>query len=400
MGGRGFDPGARKRMDAVLAGHVERDEVPGLAWAIARHGEVHTGTAGTLDDPAVPGGRPVRPDSIFRIASMTKPVVAAAALILVEECVLRLDEPVDRLLPELADRRVLRRPDGPLDDTVPAERPITLRDVLTFRLGWGMDFAASSPQTTLGAMADLQLGIGPPAPAVPPEPDEWMRRIGTLPLDHQPGERWLYHLGSEVLGVLVARAAGQPLDVFLRERIFEPLGMRDTGFWVPPDELDRFGTCWTRMNGPRELFDAPDGQWSAPPAFPSGGGGLVSTVDDYLSFALMLLQGGTHRGQRILARSSVEAMTTDHLTVEQRTTGGPTPTGEAGWGFGVGVVVERTGTARSVGSYGWDGGLGSTWSNDPAEDVVGIMLTTQTFSSPAPPPVVADFWTATYAAVV
>lgn len=386
------------RMRDVMAGHVERGEVPGLVWLVARRGEVHAGAAGALDaDGAVPVGR----DAIFRISSMTKPVTAVAALALVEDCRLRLDEPVDRLLPELADRRVLARSDGPLEDTVAARRPITVRDLLTFRLGLGMDFAATGPQPVLAAMAELGLGAGPPAPAGPPEPDEWMRRLGTLPLAHQPGERWLYHTGADVLGVLVARAAGQPFEAFLAERIFEPLGMADTGFAVPAAERGRFGSCyWTNpATGERAPYDRPDGQWSRPPAFASGGAGLVSTADDYLAFAEMLRAGGAYRGRRILSRPSVEAMTTDHLSAEQKAASGPDPSGALGWGFGVGVQLRRTGPARSVGTYGWDGGLGTSWANDPSEGLVGVLLTNQAWASPVPPPVCEDFWTCAYAAV-
>ena len=170
-------------------------------------------------------------DSLFRISSMTKPIVAVAALILVEECRLRLDDPVDELLPELADRRVLVDPRGPIDGpTVPARAPITVRDVLTFRLGLGMDFEAPWPQPLLEEMDRLGMGGGAPEPQVPPAPDEWMRRLSTLPLLYQPGERWLYNTGADVLGVLIARAAGQPLDEFLRERVLDPLGMVDTAF--------------------------------------------------------------------------------------------------------------------------------------------------------------------------
>jgi CubicO group peptidase (beta-lactamase class C family) len=165
---------------------------------------------------------------------MTKPIVAAGALVLVEECRLRLEDPVDELLPELADRRVLVDQRGPIDgETVPADRPITVEDVLTFRLGLGMDFTAPWPQPLLEAMSELGLAAGPPEPQLPPEPDEWMRRLSTLPLLHQPGERWLYNTGSDVLGVLIGRASGQPLDVYLRERVFDPLGMSDTGFATP-----------------------------------------------------------------------------------------------------------------------------------------------------------------------
>lgn len=396
MSGGGLAGARLARMDDVMRAQVERGDVTGLTWLVARRGQVHVGWAGTL---AADGGD-VERRTIFRISSMTKPITAAAALVLMEECRIRLDEPVDRLLPELADRRVLARSDGPLDDTVAAHRPILVRDLLTFRLGLGMDFGATGPQPVLAAMADLGLGAGPPAPAEPPEPDEWIRRLGTLPLQHQPGERWLYHTGADVLGVLIARASGRPLETFLRERIFEPLGMRDTGFFVPAGELDRFGPCYSTNpgDGTRTTYDPADGQWSDPPAFPSGGHGLVSTVDDFLAFAQMLLSGGTARDQRILARPSIEAMTTDHLA-DQRGVSGPDPSGAVGWGFGVGVQRRRTGPTRSVGAYGWDGGLGSSWANDPAEKLVGILMTNQTWASPTPPPVCDDFWTCAYAAI-
>lgn len=398
------------RLDDVMAGHAATGDVPGLAWVVARRGEVHSGAAGTLGAPDLPvpadsagpqPGDPVGLDSIFRISSTTKPITAVAALILVEECRLRLDEPVDRLLPELADRRVLATPGGPLDDTVPAQRPITVHDLLTFRMGLGLDFAFTGPQPVLAAMAELGLGAGPPAPAGPPDPDEFVRRVGTVPLERQPGERWMYHTSADVLGVLIARAAGQPFGTFLAERIFGPLGMADTGFSVPADRLDRFGWCLVTdpATGERAAYDPPTGQWSRPPAFPSGGHGLVSTVGDLHAFAEMLRAGGTFRGQRILSRPTVEAMVTNQLTPEQMAAAGPDPAGALGWGLGVGVQVRRTGIARSAGSYGWDGGLGSAWTNDPAEDLVAVLLTNQMWSSPVPPVVVQDFLTCTYAAI-
>jgi CubicO group peptidase (beta-lactamase class C family) len=394
----GLDAAQMDRLQDVAAGYVQRSEVAGLAWLVARRGEVHVGVAGTL---AAGDDAPVRRETLFRIASMTKPITAVAALILVEECALRLDDPVDRLLPELADRRVLASAVGSLDETVAAARPITVRDLITFRLGLGMDFTATGPQPVLKAMAELGLGVGPPAPDGPPEPDEWMRRLGTLPLAHQPGERWLYHTGADVLGVLIARAAGQPLDAFMRERIFEPLGMGDTGFFVPASALGRFGPCyWTDpATGTNEVYDPREGQWSRPPAFPSGGAGLVSTVDDYFAFAEMLRAGGIYEGKRVLSRPSVEAMTTDQLTPEERAASGPDRAGAMGWGFGVAVQVRRIGPTRSVGTYGWDGGLGSSWATDPREDLIGILLTNQAWRSASPPPVCQDFWTCAYAAI-
>ena len=174
---------------------------------------------------------------------MTKPVVAVAAMVLVEDCRLRLDEPVDDHLPELADRRVLVDPDGPLDDTVPADRPITTRDLLTFSAGYGQPFTVAPGAPYARAMEDPAICTGPPAPGGNVEPDEWLRRMGEIPLVHQPGAGWRYHVSADLLGMLVARAAGQPLEVVLRERVFEPLGMADTAFSAA-DALDRFGAAY------------------------------------------------------------------------------------------------------------------------------------------------------------
>jgi CubicO group peptidase (beta-lactamase class C family) len=389
------------RMHDVMTGYVERGEVPGIVTLVSRRGEVHVDAIGMK---AVGGSDPMRRDTIFRIASMSKPIAAAAAMILAEECKLRLDEPIDRLLPELADRNVLRRLEGPLDETVPANRPITVRDLLTFRMGFGIVMAPPATYPIQRAVSELLLFQGPPQPQTAPGPDEWIRRFGTLPLMHQPGEKWMYHTGSDVLGVLIARASGQPFGTFLQERIFEPLGMKDTGFNVPAAKLDRLATSyWTNpATGAFELYDAAEGgQWSRPPAFPSGGGGLVSTVDDYLAFGLMMLNRGTHDSKRILSRPSVETMTTDHLTPEQKAVSGLVPGyfDSHGWGFGVSVVTRREDIGGSIGRFGWDGGLGTSWYSDPREDMVGILLTQRAWTSPNPPEVCRDFWTLAYQAI-
>jgi CubicO group peptidase (beta-lactamase class C family) len=390
------------RLRDVLAGHVERGDVPGLVAVVARHGYVHLDALGTL---AAGGERgPVGRDSIFRISSMTKPVTAVATMILVEECAVRLDEPVDRLLPELAGRQVLASVDGPLDDTVRAKRPITVRDLLTFRQGFGDLMVAPDAYPILVEAAERRLGLGPPHPTQFPGPDEWLRRLGELPLMYQPGERWLYNTGSEILGVLVARASGQPFETFLRERIFEPLHMVDTGFHVPAEKQDRFATGYATDFTTRETYvsDEPaTGEWSAPPPFPSGASGLVSTADDYAAFARMLLGGGRLGDVRILSRPSVELLATDHLTPAQKAVSGLLPNyfDTHGWGFGVAVSTRRDDYGSSVGSYGWDGGLGSTWRNDPSEDMVTILLTQRAWTSPNPPQVCRDFWTSAYAAI-
>jgi CubicO group peptidase (beta-lactamase class C family) len=387
-------------MHDVMAGYVERGEVPGLVTLVSRRDEVHVDVIGTK---AVGGADPMRRDTIFRIASMTKPITAVATMILVEECRLRLDEPVDRLLPELSGRRVLKRLDGPIEETVPANRPITTRDLLTFRMGFGQMMAPPDAYPILKAANEQQIGMGPPNPSATPAPDEWIRRLGTLPLMHQPGERWLYHTGSEVLGVLIARASGQQLDTFLRERIFEPLGMRDTAFSVPTAELDRLATSYqvSPETGALELYDeAEGGQWSRPPAFPSAGGGLVSTVDDYLAFGQMMLNKGRHRSERLLSRPSVEAMTTDQLTPQQKAASGFLAGyfDSRGWGFGVSIVTRRDDVAAVPGRFGWDGGLGTSWFSDPSEDMVAILLT-QRSAFPLFSGVYLDFWTSVYQAI-
>src|SRR4030095_10481128 len=389
------------RMHDVMAGHVEHGGIPGLFPLVGRRGETHVDAIG----PMAPGGRaPMQRDTIFRVASMTKPVVAVAALSLVEEGRLRLDDPVDALLPELANRRVLRRLDGPLEETVPASRPITLRDLLTFRLGFGLVMAPPGAYPILKALQDTGLAVGPPRPQDAPPPDEWMRRFGTLPLMHQPGERWMYHTGSDILGVLIARAAGQPLEPFLRARIFEPLGMKDTSFSVPREKIDRLATSyWTNFQtGVFERFDEPrGGHWSRPPAFPSGGGGLVSTVDDFLAFSQMLLDRGRYGRERILSRPSVEAMTTDQLTPAQKAGSGLVGGyfDSHGWGFGVGVVTRREDPGEPMGQYGWGGRPGTTWRCDPGEQMVTILMTQRAWASPALPAVHRDFLTLAYQAI-
>jgi CubicO group peptidase (beta-lactamase class C family) len=387
------------RMHDVMAGHVERGVVPGVVTLVSRRGEVYVEAIGTK---AFGGSDPMRRDTIFRVASVTKPIVAAAAMILVEECALRLDEPVDLWLPELADRRVLRTIDGPLDDTVPAKRPITLRDLLTFRLGIGAVMVFPPRYPIQQAMAEAGVAPGPTLPEH--APDELMKRYGNLPLVHQPGEKWLYNSGSDILGVLISRVAGTSLEEFLRERIFAPLGMNDTGFSVPASKLDRLASSyWTNFEtGEFEVFDGvDDSRWAHPPVFESGAGGLVSTVDDLLAFGQMMLERGKHENERILSRPSVELMTTDHITPEQKAVSGFFPDfwDSHGWGFGVSIVTRRDDLAASPGRYGWDGGYGTSWYVDPEEELIGILMTQRVWDSPSPPGVLLDFWTSAYQAI-
>jgi CubicO group peptidase (beta-lactamase class C family) len=383
----GLTPAGLKGLHAAAEGHVGDEKVPGLVALVASGAQVHVEALGTL---AV-GGPPVARDSIFRIASTTKPITAAAVLALAAEGLAGLDEPVDRLLPELAGRRVLRRMDGPLDDTVPADRAITVRDLLTFTFGFGMVaemFASPQPWPVVAATVELRLAtLGPPDPPVPPDPDTWIARLGSLPLLAQPGERWMYNTGAQVLGVLAARAAGQPFSEVLATRIFEPLGMRDTGFWTA--DTHRLATAYQPSPDGLVVLDEPGGKWSRPPVFGDGGAGLVSTADNLLAFARMLLRGGAP----VLPPGAVRAMTSDQLTPAHKARGGLLPGFFDGrsWGFCQAVY--------DSGAFGWDGGLGTTWLVDPSRDLTVIVLTQRMFESPDPPQVHRDIQAAAFAAV-
>lgn len=391
-----FTPARQARMHEALHRHVTAGRIPGLVALVRHRRREHVEVIGATD---FDGGPPMRRDTIFRLASTTKPITAVGAMILVEECRLRLDDPVDDWLPELAQRRVLRTPESLLDDTVAAARPITLRDLLTFRSGYGeLGFLAPScPFQRALSAAGLSLNEWPFAGTA----DEFLKRLGALPLAHQPGDRWLYHTSGEILGVLIARAAGRPLGAFLRERIFEPLGMSDTGFHVPAPQLDRLPPCYGSdpLSGRLVVLQqARSGYAAEPPVFESGAGGLVSTADDLAEFGRMMLGGGTLGGERILSRPSVELMTMDHLTPEQKAV---SPFFERfwdtrGWGLGMGVITRHSDVAEVPGRFGWDGAFGTSWYADPREGLVGVFLTQRRPDRLALPPFVHDFWTSAY----
>ncbi len=396
MSAAGLSNSRLSRMHDTLSDHVTRGDLPGLVALVCRRGEVHVDAIGNF---AVGGSKPMQRDTLFRIASMTKPVTAAAVMILIEEGKLRLDDPVDRFLPELANRRVLARIDAPIDETVPARRPITARDLLTFRFGMGLVLAPPGKYPIQKAIIDAGLMPGPDPSSL--TPDAWMKNLGSLPLLHQPGEQWAYHTGSDVLGVLVARVADQPFPTFLQERIFAPLGMSDTAFHVPADKLGRLPPSYVtnHTTGKLQQHDDPaNSRWAKPPAFASGGGGLVSTADDYLAFCQMLLGKGRYGRERILSRPSVELMTTDHLTQQQKTDASLFFGEGVGWGFGVSVVTRRT-NVFAPGRFGWDGGIGTSGYTDPAEELIGVLMTQRLMDSPSPPKVFVDFWTSAYQAI-
>jgi CubicO group peptidase (beta-lactamase class C family) len=388
----GFSRARLGRLSDAMRGFVERGEVPGILTLLCRNDEVHVDTCGVLDF----GTRmPVQRDSLFRIASMTKPVTAVAALCLVEEAKLRLDDPIDKWLPELAEPQVLRRIDAEIDDTVAAERAITLRDLLTFRLGSGMLLGPTELVPIQRALASAGIDLGPESPVL--EPNTWIERFGKLPLMHQPGEQWMYHTGSLVLSVLISRVAGMSFESFLQERIFGPLGMNETSFEVPETKRARLMT-------PYQLEDASGGLIRYPtrtePMFPAGATGLISTADDFFAFGRMLLRYGRFGGERILARPTVEAMTTDQLTLAQKAASPffPDYWGTHGWGFGVSIVTARDNVASVPGRFGWDGAFGTTWYSDPTEDLVAILMT-QRYANPLASKINADFLTLAYQAI-
>jgi CubicO group peptidase (beta-lactamase class C family) len=370
----------------ILEAHVSSGSAPGMVCLVARGDRLEVEAVGSVD---IEGTSPMARGSIFRIASITKPITAAAALMLIEDGRIALDDPVDQWLPELATPTVVRTPAAPIDDVVPASRPITVVDLLTFRAGYG--FAPDFSLPAVGLLVS-ELKQGPLQPQLLPAPDEWMAALARIPLLYQPGDAWLYNTCSDILGVLIARVSGRSFPEFLAERLFEPLGMVDTGFEVPPDKLDRFTSHYRAdPEGGLGLVDPPDGQWSSLPAFPSGAGGLVSTVDDWHSFARMLLAAGTVDGHRLLSAESVRQMTTDHLTRSQRDASRLFLEGQ-GWGFGGSVDVETVEPWNVPGRYGWIGGTGTAAHLTASTGAVSVLLSQMEMAGPTPPALMRDFW--------
>jgi CubicO group peptidase (beta-lactamase class C family) len=364
--------GLRSFMEAQLATGL----FPGAVWLVAQGDDVAVDMIGRQ---AIGGTAPMQRDTIFRIASMTKAVTAACVMTLIEDGKIELDAPAHRWLPELANRRVLRRIDGPLDDTVPAKRDITVRDLLAYTLGFGILFANPPIQQRID---ELRLVNGKPVPLTPHAPDEWIKLFATLPLMHQPGEAWMYTTGSLLQGVLVRRASGQNFDAFMQERIFEPLGMKDTGFFVPPEKLNRYAGCGNFTEQGKKTRIDKDGAESAyakPPVFPAGDAGLVSTVDDYLIFARMLLNGGKHGNKQILRAESVREMTRDQITPEQKSASAknffPGFFDTQGWGYGLAISTAPDPISKVPGRYGWMGGFGTDFIVDPNRELISIVMT-------------------------
>ena len=353
---------------ASISEAVDAGLLSGAVTCVWQRGEVlQVNEIGYRD---VEAKQQMRRDSIFRIASMTKPVTVAAAMTLVDEGRLALTDPVSRWLPELADMRVLRDPTGPLGDTVAASRPITIDDLMTHRSGLAYAFSVGGPISRAYGQVSLRQ-----------DQDHWLAEVAALPLVHQPGERLTYSQSTEVLGIALSRIEGKSLHIVLKDRILEPLGMADTGFYITAEARRRAATMYTLdeadalqhgVMGPIPIRE---------PRFCQGGAGLVSTVDDYLLFARMLLGGGTVDGVRVLSQESVQSMRTNRLSAEQQGQpflGAPFWLGR-GFGLNLSVVTDPARSAQlfgpgGLGTFGWPGAYGTWWQADPANELILIYL--------------------------
>lgn len=351
----------------VLDGQVAAGRIPGYVAALRVRGEtvVRAGGRTALHGP------PMRTDTLFRIASLTKPIGGALTLALVRDGVLGLDDPVARWLPELADPRVLVAPDAPLSDTVPAVRPITVRHLITCTAGWG---AVLSPTPLQAAMQARGVYPGPLPP--PLSADEFVARVAELPLAFQPGDGWLYDTPVEVLGILLARAAGAPLSDLVARYVTGPLGMADTSFWTP--KTHRLATAYLPGEEGLEILDPPDGVFASPPGVELLGAGLVSTAPEVLRFFAAMADGGAP----VLSAADVALMTSDALTDEQRAQSEPITGAGRSWGLGTGVEIAAVEPPMEPGRWGWTGGTGTVAYVDPGRDTVAVLLTQRGMGGP------------------
>jgi CubicO group peptidase (beta-lactamase class C family) len=361
------------RITAPAQQAVATGDIPGVVCLVWRRGELLQVDSVGLRD--IEARLPVERNTIFRIASMSKPVTTAAAMILRERGVLRLEDPITKWAPEFAAMRVLRRPDGPLQDAYPAPRAITIEDLMTHRSGLAYSFTARGP---VAEALKERFGFEFDSARTP---DEWVQALASLPLSYAPGERFNYSHSTDLLGVIVGRATGLGTRAAMQQLLFDPLDMSDTDFWVPPEKRDRAAVLY-RSAAPGNFvpIELPGFMDPAPPSFCAGGQGLVSTADDYLAFARMLLQGGELSGTRVLSEESVRLMSTNRLTPAQRRNlqfGIPLFMGQ-GFGLGLSVIddVKRNAWmgAGRLGAFGWPGLFGGWWQADPTEQTVLIWL--------------------------
>ena len=359
-----------ERLDAVIQGYIDRQEIAGAVALVARRGKVvHFSALGQRDAES---GAPMTHDSIFRIASMTKPIASVALMMMYEEGRFQLRDPISKWLPEFADMEVAI-PAPPQErltgryKTIPAAGPITVQQILTHTAGLANSYRGIAQPEFLAMSAERRPGdtVG-----------DMLQRLATLPLNFHPGEHWEYGRATDVVGRLVEVMSGQTLDAFLNERIFVPLDMTDTHFYLPESKLDRFAALYQpNADGKIELSEAPttESRFVAEPhTYFSGAGGLVSTARDYFRFHQMMLNGGELDDVRLLSRKTVELMTANHTGDKGIWLAGP------GYGFGLGYAVVTdlgpSGTPRSEGSYYWGGAFGTIFWVDPQEELIGILM--------------------------
>jgi CubicO group peptidase (beta-lactamase class C family) len=367
----GIDPAKLAAIGPALQPFVDRGELAGVVTLTSRGGEiVQAETIGWSD---LETRTPMRSDTLFRIASMTKPITSVAALMLVEDGKIALADPISRWVPELADPRVLRDAAGPLHDTVAAQRAITVEDLLTHRSGVAYGFSSEGP-----LQPAYERALGDPA-MNRLSPDEWLAALGGLPLAHQPGERFHYGHSTDVLGFLIGRVEGKPLRQVLRERIFAPLGMTDTDFWLPPERRSRLASLYGYDEATGGLAKVEPEMYDEPPAYTPGGGGLISSAADYHRFARMLLGEGALDGVRLLRPETVRLMRTNRLTDAQRQVpfAGMPLWQKSGFGLGLSIAedpVDNPYACGAPGSITWPGIFGTWWQADPVHDLIMIYL--------------------------
>jgi CubicO group peptidase (beta-lactamase class C family) len=353
------------QINTIMREHIQTGRLAGASGLIARNGKVvFRETWGDY-----------KPDTIVRMYSMTKAITGVAAMMLYEEGRFSLNDPLSKYLPEFANMRVGRESFDATGKrtyyTVPAERPITVRDL--FRHTSGLDYAG--PKEENGDVAYKKIEMVGGAPLVPIDLAEAVKRLATAPLNDQPGTTFRYGYSIDVLGRLVEVLSGKTLDQFFEERIFRPLGMQDSAFFVPEDKWKRLAVLYTpKKGGGIEVSTAPPQEsFKKKPALLLGGAGMVSTLDDYARFCMMLVNGGQLDGVRLLSRKTVELMASDHLGDRART-----GVIQEGYGFGLTFAVNlgpgKTGAVGSEGEFNWGGAAGTSFWIDPKEHMIGVFL--------------------------
>jgi CubicO group peptidase (beta-lactamase class C family) len=382
----GLSPERLTRIKPVMQGYIDQDKLPGLITLVARRGKVvHFEKYGNMDK-----NKPMQYDTIFRIASMTKPVTGVAVMMLYEEGHFLLDDPVSKFIPGFKDVKVFSGVEKGEMKCVEPGSPITIRDLLTHTAGLTYGAFGDTPVDLLYRKAGLYRGTL----------KDMVQKLTKIPLLYQPGSRWHYSVATDVLGYLVEVISGQPFDRFLEQRLFKPLGMKDTGFYVPGENISRFAALYgLRKDGSIKIIDSPAAsRYARPPEFVSGGGGLVSTVSDYFRFAHMLLNKGEYEGKRFLGRKTVEFMTRNHLPEEFLPIHPVLPGKGFGLGFAVLVDVPGSKTIGSAGEFEWRGINNTFFWVDPEEELIMILMTQ--FSPYLYYPVNKQFKVLTYQAIV